>query len=334
MSASVGFGPLERIDGPPPIAPLFGILPAAAAPTAGVRIIVDVNGVPLEEDVALAIDGFDLPHPGEERWMNGVEVYPYPPGLADIHDPCPGGSDASDKNFGDDVKHPQFGALTVYFAETCTSYKVWSQEQFKARAVAAFSAVESAGVAHEFLTGRRMPLNPHLADGEGEFPNGDDPTTVVNGLGLLEAQIARSGRQGLIHCSPQIATSLLGRGFAISDKTGVIRTINGIVVIPDFGYVDGATPAASDDYPDGHADPTGTQQWMYASGPIDLRRSEVFTTPDNVSEALDRGTGAATNGRPNSITYRVERFYLVDWDTEVQAAVLVDPCQLTCEAGS
>lgn len=319
----VGFGPLERIDGPPPIAPLFGLLAAAAAPAAGVRIIVDVDGEPMTEEAARALVGLDLPYPGRERWINGVQVYGYPPDLLQVYDPCSGGgSESHIKGFGEELENPMFGAMTVWLAETCTTYKVWSQEEFKARAVASFSAVESAGVARELMGGYGMPDNPHLADGNGEFPNDDDPTNPLNALGLLENEIARSGKQGLIHCEPQIATNLLGRGFAISDKTGVIRTINGIVVIPDFGYVDSATPV-------GHAAPTGQQSWMYATGPIDLRRSETFVTPDDVSEAMDRGSGGATNGKPNSITYRVERYYLADWDTEVQASVLADPCATT-----
>lgn len=320
--SSVGFGPLERIDGPPPIAPSFGLLQAAAATAAGVRIIIDVDGEPMTEEAAQALFGLDLPYPGRERWINGVEVYPYPPDLLEVFDPCSGGgSDSHIKGFGADLNHPQFGAITVVLNETCTTYKVWSQEEFKARAVASFSAVESAGVAREFMGGYGIPDNPHLADGEGTFPNDDTATNPVNALGLLENEIAKSGKQGLIHCEPQIATQLLGRGFAVSDKTGVIRTINGIVVIPDFGYVDSATPA-------GHAAPTGQQSWMYATGPVDIRRSETFVTPENVSEAVDRGVGA-TNGKPNSVTYRVERYYVVDWDTEVQASVLADPCATT-----
>ena len=37
------------------------------------------------------------------------------------------------------------------------------------------------------------------------------------------------------------ATSLLGRGFAIDDDTGVIRTINGNIVVPDAGYARAVT---------------------------------------------------------------------------------------------
>jgi hypothetical protein len=310
--STIGFGPPERIDGPLPIPPLFGLLPAANATAAGVQIIPDTDGR------------------GIERWMNGVAVYPYPPDTGDVFDPCATGSDFVVKNDGALLDHPRFAAMTVHIAETCTTTHVWSQEEFKARAVAALGAIESGVIAFEFMTGTRLGSQPYLADGSAGgtcvFPNGDTITNVKNGLQLLEEQIALSRRQGLIHCSPMTASALMGTGFALSDKTGVIRTINGIVVIPDFGYADGCKKA-----PVGHAAPVGlSQEWMYATGPVDIRRTNVFTTPDNVQQAVDRGSGGATTGKPNSITYRAERYVLCSWDTQVHAAVMVDRCQTDC----
>lgn len=295
MSDGIGYGPPERIDGPPPLAPAYGLLQAAAAAAAGVRLVTEAS----------------------DRWINGVEVYPYPPDCADVYDPCAPGSIQEAKGFGSEVESPRFGAMTVYEPVTCTARGVGNQDEFKARAVAALTAVEGAAVARELLTGDRMPLQPHLSDGQGVFPNGDTATSPMNGLALLEAEIARSCRQGLIHVSPQMATFLRER-LVIDDRGGVLRTTNGIVVINDFGYVDGATPAT-------HATPGATEEWMYASGPVDIRRSEVFVIPETPAEALDRGMGA-TNDRTNTVTYRAERYYLADWDTEVQAAVLVDRC--------
>ncbi len=296
----LGYGPLQRIDGPPPIAPQYGLLQAAHAPAQGVRIVPDVDDR------------------GVERWLNGVEVYPYPPDPAGTFDTCATGTDAQAKDAGDTIATPRFGAMTVFLPETCTSYRVWDQDEFKARAVAVLTAVEGAAVENEFMTGTRLLLNPHLSDGQGTFPNLDAVTTIVNGLALLEGEIAKSGRLGLIHLSPMAAT-MLGQYYLVNydSKTGVLRTTNGSVVIPGTGYVTGATPS-------GHAAPAaGDQEWMYASGPIDIRRTEIFTTPDQVFQALDRVT--------NTITYRAERHYLVDFDQTVQAAVLVDRCLGSCE---
>ncbi len=297
---TTGIGPLWRIDGPLPLAPQYGLLQAARSES--VRILADVD------------------ERGIERWGNGVEVYPYPPDEAHVFDSCGVyGSTPTEKELGGTADRPQFDALTVYLAETCTSYRVWNQEAFKARAVAAMGAVEGRAVEREFLAGDIFAGQPHLADGQGTFPNADDPTSVVNGIALLENEIAASGRRGLIHVSPGLATALAA-ALLVSDVGGVLRTINGTVVIPGYGY-------APPNEPLGHATPADTEEWAYASGPVDVRRSETFTVPDTVAEALDR------NGdEPNSITYRVERLYLVDWDTVVQSAVLIDRCLETCSA--
>lgn len=316
----VGFGPLERIDGPPPVRPLYGLLQAADVAAAGVRLVVDTEPGPGDLGVA---PGILDPLAGTQRWLNGAEVYPYPPDLADVHDPCAQGTYSIAKGFGAALKHPLFGAMTVHLDETCTTSRILTQEEFRARAVAALSAVESAGVAHELMFGTKMPLTPHFSDGNGTFPNGDTATSVMHGIAFLDDEIAKSGRLGLIHISPGVAVIARDR-WAISEQGGLLRTVNGNVVIPDAGYRGSAQPATG-----GHPAPTGTREWIYATGPIDIRRSEIFVLPENVSEAVDRGSGA-TNGTTNSITYRAERYYLADWDTHVQAAVLVDRCFTTC----
>lgn len=303
---TLSVGPPWRVDGPPPIKPTYGLLQAAEAPAAGVRFVEDLDDQ------------------GRERWLDGIAVYPYLPGLASVWNACAVGSMRREKSFGDDFENPEFVALVANIGETCTSSRIWDQAAFMARASTVLAAVEGSAIAGEFMSGDVISGQPYLSDGEGTFPNNDTPTSPINGIALLEGEIAKSGRNGLIHCSPMLATHLMGYGFALADKTGVIRTINGIVVIPDFGYVLGAST------PLHHADPVDLQEWAYATGPIDIRRTGIIMLPGTVEEALDRGTGGATTGRPNSITYRAERYYALDWDTAVQAAVLIDRCQLTC----
>jgi hypothetical protein len=313
---TVGFGPLWRVDGPAPVPQQFGLLQAAmTASEPGVTLVtpdVDADGV--------------------ERWINGVAVYPYPPDLGDVYDPCAPGSVATTKGFGETLENPTFGAMTVWLAETCTSARVsWAgdqgQELFKARANVALSAVDGAAVAYEFMTGARIPANPHLADGVNTaFPLGNTPTSVVNGVATLENYIAAmSGKLGVIHMTPAAAT-IMGQ-FRIDNRAGYIRTLNGNIVIPDFGY---ALANQEESHPANHPAPSGTQEWIYATGAINIRRSELFTQPDNVSEALDRGMGA-TNNVPNSITYRAERYYVVSYDLAIHAAVLVDRCYIKCD---
>lgn len=304
---AVGFAPTWPIDGPPPLAPTYGLLPAAAAPAAGVRIIPDADAE------------------GVERWGNSVEVYPYPADTGHTWSFIATGSEAGAKLFGDEHDYgdlPQFDSFTAYLPVTCPTWKVPDQDEFKARAIAAFDAVQSSIVAREFINGIRLPENPHLADGNGLFPNADNVTSVKNGIALLENALATTGRQGIIHCTPGV-TAIASEKFLLDNKSGVIRTINGTVVIPDAGYVGAHSPT-------GHAGATGTEEWIYATGPVDIRRSSIYVNPENVSAAVDR-TGSLV-GKPNRVTYRVEREYLVIWDRQFQAAVRIDRCQDSCEA--
>src|SRR4051812_30944246 len=219
----VGCGPLERVDGPLPLRPLYGLLMAAEAPAAGVTFVPDADGE------------------GVERWMNGVEVFPYPPTNGEAWDANSVGTDRT-KSDGDSVSDfPIFGPMVAYVAESCSSYKVWNQAEYQQRAFAAFNAVESGIVAGEFMRGSAITGNPHLADGNGAFPNADAATSIRDGIALLEQEIADSGRMGLIHVSPAVLSSFR-EPWAIDKSTGVIRTLNGVVVIPDFGYSHSATP--------------------------------------------------------------------------------------------
>ncbi len=315
-----------------------------SAPATGVRMIVDTGdgdvvgvdisstGKTIEAAIAELKAAGSLPeNAGDLRWLNGVEVYPYPPGQADAYNAC-GANSATDttKSFGDELEHPQFSAITLYVAESCKSYKVWNQEEFKQRAVTALTAVQSSALARQLLTGEADPLSPFLADGNAVVPNGNAPTTAINALSIVEEYIGLSGQLGIVHCSPGYATSLLGRGFAVDDKTGVIRTINGNIVIADAGYARGLTePGYGSPL---HSTPSsGWQEWIYGTGPIDIRLSEIFMIPDQVSQALDRGSNlGASSGRPNVFTYRAERYALATWDTELQVAVLADRCSTSC----
>lgn len=292
---SLGAGPLWPIDGPLPLAPVYGLLQAAKAPP--VRIVPDADAE------------------GNERWINGVTVRPFPGDSASIFDSstlC--GTSPDEKDIGDEIPLPVFSAFTAYLPISCASRVLGSDHaEFRARAVAALEAVQGSAVEQVLLAGAGL-TSPFLADGEGTFPNANTLTSPTNGLALLENEIADSGRQGLIHVSPALATFLRAAQL-IEDVGGVLRTVNGTVVIPGAGYADGADPP-------GHTGATGTQEWAYASGPVDVRRSAVFVNPETAAEATDRET--------NEVVYRAERYFLVSYDTLVQAAVRIDRCQTTC----
>lgn len=294
-------GPYAVIDGPPPVPARYGLLQAAAALVPGVRFV-----------------------PDDERWGNGVDMLPYPQHLGATHSPFDH-SGAATKEDGTASEDERFYPLAAYVADKCSAFRISDDAAYKARIYARLASVESPLVAHAMLTGAGLPASsPALSDGGGTFPNGNTAATLPQALAMLEAEIARARRAGVIHMSPRAASILSGSGHVFMldplgrNEQDVIYTRLGTLVIPDQGYVDGSTPSPS---PGSHPAPTAGQEWIYASGFIEIRRTPTFMNPPTLQEALDRGLGA-TNGEPNTITYRAERYYLVSWDNLLQASVL------------
>jgi hypothetical protein len=260
---------------------------------------------------------------GDEHWMNGIQVHGYIPDQGTVWGSCPPGEPVAKLDQQFDNPLPEFGPMTAYLAETCSTRSIMvgsqaeTEKAFKDRAAVTFAAVESAAVAHEFWTGDELDGNPHLADANADILNAGAATSITNGLALLEEAIADTARAGVIHLSvgTALAASTLGNGVLIPDRSGNLFTINGTQVIVDAGY-DGSGPP-------GHA-ATGTQRWAYATGPVELLRSEPFLVPGSLREAIDR--------EQNVVTYRAERYYIPFWDTALQAAVKIDRCFTSCDS--
>lgn len=293
-------GPLFYVDGPLPREPRYTLVKSA-----------DIN---------------DLT---DEHWANGIEVHGYIPDVPQGYSVC---GDTSGSSPGAPVKQeqetpnplPEFGPLTVYLAETCSmrsiAYGSRSQEEynnlFRARANAVFQATESGAVARELELGEWLPDNPHFTDGNADVLT-SGAVGLRQGLSLLEDAIAETYRAGVIHMTAGLAAaySTLGTGALIVER-GKLYTQLGTLVIPDYGYTGAA--------PEGETPATGTIEWAYATGPVEILRSESMIMPPNIWEAIDR--------EQNEITYRAERYYIAYWDTALQAAVEIDRCIDNCEA--
>jgi hypothetical protein len=259
-----------------------------------------------------------------ERWANGVRVYPYPAGTAESWDAQAGGSNVVAKSYGGIDALPEFRAMVAFVGERCTAAGIWggglteaeSQARFVGRATRVLEATESWAVERELMSGALLGGygQPYLADTNADLLASGAAVSVKEGFARLENAIAETGKQGWIHCSPGAVLLAGGLGIVWRDDRGpagapVLRTVNGTITVPGMGYV-GASKPASGSAPNDH------EEWMYATGPVELRRSRAILLPDQVSQALDRGN--------NDISYLVERYYVADWDTELQAAVLVD----------
>lgn len=244
----------------------------------------------------------------DEHWLAGAQIYGYP-SLDDggAHNPCVSGT-YREKAEGGTISSPEFGAFTAYVAETCTARGIGNNEDFMNRAVTAFQGLEAALVENEFATGEAMPANPSLSDVSLASYQALGTLKTTEALARLENEIGRTGKMGVIGTDP--ATAVAWAGNCLVEREGAtLRSIaTGTPIVVGYGYIDVR--------PDGVAAPPATSGYAWATGPIQIRRTGIEVVPGTLAEALDR--------QINMVTYRAERHYLVDWDTELLTSVLVD----------
>lgn len=246
----------------------------------------------------------------DDHWMNGIALHSYSPDPAHGFDPCGTGSDAV-KVEGGAIPLPEFGAVEIYFSETCTARVVGpEQDWFVNRAAVGLGGAEEAAVENVLATGGAVPNNPHLTDGNLVELNGGAATDPVEGLALLEESIGGTKKGGIIHAAPATVTYWsYYRVIQEPTRQGVLYTLSGTPVVCGYGYI-GA-------FPDGGSALSATEDWAFATGPVKIWREPNITIyPGTYREALNRSN--------NKLTYRAERPYLVAWDGSLQAGVLVD----------
>lgn len=299
------------IDGPAPRPPIFTLLSAATV----------------------------IPTGDDEHWEMGAEVRAYPCGpshpwaIWGARGEDGAGNLVTTKVTITNTPMPSFDAIGVYLREECNARGLGAQA-FADRVEAVFPAVASYALEREFWTGIVNPDSPHLAGaipvpGGADstiFPNGDTAVSVIDGVMLLEAAIATTGRQGMIHLTPAALTKLVHAGTSVQSVNrgggAVLQTILGTILVPGGGYqtaagiFNGSTPVP----PETHPAPTGTQEWMFATTGVEVRPGTRVTVPEAteaaLSQALDRGQ--------NLLAYEVYQPYLVTWDACFKAAVLID----------
>lgn len=275
MSVQAIAGPRLDLDGPRPVAPRHSLLN-----TPGVVVADDDLG----------------------RWLNGVNVIGYPASVPLTWNACiPEASDLGVKDEGDAGDQAQFDPFVCYLPVTCSSLsypyiREWSETVLEAT----YSfAVEEALVGKQVAG---LGPNPSLGDGNVHVLAGGSAKSPIVALSYLENAIAATGRKGLIHATPATITQLNTDTFLNPEQ---LLTTNGNQVVSGDGYIDatanGLTVGAG-------------QDWMFASGPVEVRISPLAIT--DLAESLDRSD--------NTITFRAERWVLVTWDTSLQAAVKVD----------
>jgi len=280
MSTMTGAAPRIRLDGPLPRPPLYTLLSVAQE----------------------ALD--------DEHWRAGANLMPYPAALPSGQDPCADGSER-EKDFPDRTTYPDtFPTFTAYLGEVCTTFSTLPWDDFKERANAAMRARVSWALERQLVDAEFIDA-PHMGDDDVDLLASGAAVPVVTALGYLEDWLATSGQDGVIHLTPSAAAVL---GFErLRDDRGVLRTARGTPVAVGDGYVGSDVPTSG-----GSADTAATagQSWLYVTGPVMYRLSELEALPETIAEALDRET--------NEVVYRAEQDLWVAWDKQIQGAVLAD----------
>lgn len=271
--------------GPPVV--LDGPLPVA--PT---RSLLTVDGV-LQRDTT------------NSKWMNGIAVYGYPDTLPDVWDPCSTGTYET-KSDASSWQTPEFGAFVAYIPVTCTAFSLASDPQgFAQRAEIALNARISYPLEAALAKGVPMSLNPYMGDANVDILASGAAVSPEKGLAWLEEAIGATGVGGLIHATPGVVARWFAT-FPLTEPTSPLYTPAGTPVSCGGGY-QGAQPF-------GGAAPSSGKEWAWATGPVQAWLADEATL--NIEDVLDRSN--------NDVTFRAEKYALVEWDTSLQAAVLID----------
>ncbi len=150
--------------------------------------------------------------------------------------------------------------------------------------------------------------NKFLANGDAVdlTPTAGTPVRPRYGLALLEGSLASSGcgSRGFIHVSPAVGSVLPIKD---ANDDGILTTTLGNYVVTGTGYTGTGTNGAQ---------PSGSAQWIYATGPVFVRLDEPHVNGDYPQQMI--------NTRDNSIAVRAERAAAVTWDGCAHFKVLVD----------
>jgi hypothetical protein len=287
MSEILAVGPARDLDGPPPVAPLHSLLRTELLDEDGDRV-----GVVVDRDAT--------------RVLNGVNVYGYPTGCPSLWEPCSDGTFRTKSDVSEELI-TRFDAFVVYKPITCSAIGMGTEamEEFARRADRVLEATESAGVEEALAAGVETSSNPFFGDVNVDVLNGGTAVSAGVGLSFLEEAIGLTCRGGMIHATPAVVAAL--QAFPLGEEENPrLVTANGTPVVSGQGYQDVDTPWL--------ASPGTTEDWVFATGPVQVHLGPLVTT--SIRETLDRSD--------NTVTFRAERYVLAAWDTALQAAVLVD----------
>lgn len=203
--------------------------------------------------------------------------------------------------------------FTVYSSITCSPVGgFW--EEAEQRTIQGLTDGEARAVERVFWTGNidhpsGEEIFPHLAhDADVISPDGivllqpaasvitTGAVDIVEAIGRLESRLADCyGGIGVIHATRDMI-SHMSANYLLKEKGQQLQTMGGTPVAFGAGYTGIG--------PDDTEPPTGVT-WIYATGAISLRRSEITVTSNRV-QGLDRSI--------NTLQLFAERTYVISWD--------------------
>lgn len=272
-----------------------------------VAINVVIDG-PLPVTPAHAITqlpGAVIAEPGD-RWVGGVALDTYPCSGVLGWDSCSGTSPADEKDDGSYPEGAAFDGFTAYAPITCSSFGQFDGERMREKATRYLDAADHAALEAQIWQAAWVSGNPNFA-GDANDVTVSGAADIVATIGELEAAYAASGLQGVLHMGPRAANLAAAFVLIAPDRAGTLRTVSrGTPVSVGDGY----------DPQQGPASGAGAgAEWIVISGPVEIRRSEVFINED-VAQSLDHST--------NTFVIRAERYVNVAYDPCLLSAALVD----------
>lgn len=245
----------------------------------------------------------------EERWESGIVYVTFPDVVPGYWEGCSTGTFRTKAEHDpEDIPEGAFTSFIIYVPIECSSLGMGSFEELTERAAAVLRASQAFAIERALAQGVVGLDNPFLGDANLDVLAGGTAVSAGVGLSYLDEYIGASGRQGLIHITPAVADATAAIPTGDEGALGPVYTAAGTPVAIGAGY--------QDTEPEGEAAPGDTEDWIFATGPVEVRVQEVVDVPESIASALDRAM--------NDVAIIAEKVAIVSWDTALQGGVLVD----------
>lgn len=204
----------------------------------------------------------------------------------------------------------------VVVEDSCSTWG-FEERDFKGRALRLLENATPKALEAEFWSGTLATAKsyPNNFLTNSSAPNFVDLTpgsvpSIARGQQILQDYLASTGfgGQGMIHCQPQTAPSLLN-----ARRVGnLLLDVFDNIIVPGVGYPGTTTTIGT---------PSNTTAVMFATSMVSTRvEAEGTVFPDTFAEALDWGQ----SGQPNTIRFRAMKNVAAYWDGDIQAGVRVN----------